>query len=213
MCPKYCGHHSYSYEIGYYFCYSHTLDFKEEEKYMRNNKQVIFKIFRLDKNIYNELASEISNFQIAVAIYVTGFIFMGLAGLSFLRNSLTYLEENLGLIIGSLPAQNATELTNLINDFQNVFESQQIFGLLVSYLLSSFVSGFIGIGLIYLLLSRFFRKETNFRQIGIIFGFSNIPVFLNGVIFFSSSIPLQIFTIIGSAIFALICLILSNLSR
>ena len=118
---------------------------------MRNNKQVIFKIFRLDKNIYNELASEISNFQIAVAIYVTGFIFMGLAGLSFLRNSLTYLEENLGLIIGSLPAQNATELTNLINDFQNVFESQQIFGLLVSYLLSSFVSGFIGVGLIYLL--------------------------------------------------------------
>ena len=131
---------------------------------------------------------------------------MGLAGLSFLRNSLTYLEENLGLIIGSLPAQNATELTNLINDFQNVFESQQIFGLLVSYLLSSFVSGFIGVGLIYLLLSRFFRKETNFRQIGIIFGFSNIPVFLNGVIFFSNSIPLQIFTITGSAIFALICL-------
>lgn len=173
---------------------------------MRNNKQVIFKIFRLDKNIYNELASEISNFQIAVAIYVTGFIFMGLAGLSFLRNSLTYLEENLGLIIGSLPAQNATELTNLINDFQNVFESQQIFGLLVSYLLSSFVSGFIGVGLIYLLLSRFFRKETNFRQIGIIFGFSNIPVFLNGVIFFSNSIPFQIFTITGSAIFALICL-------
>ena len=173
---------------------------------MRNNKQVIFKIFMLDKNIYNELASEISNFQIAVAIYVTGFIFMGLAGLSFLRNSLTYLEENLGLIIGSLPAQNATELTNLINDFQNVFESQQIFGLLVSYLLSSFVSGFIGVGLIYLLLSRFFRKETNFRQIGIIFGFSNIPVFLNGVIFFSNSIPFQIFTITGSAIFALICL-------
>ena len=173
---------------------------------MRNNKQVIFKIFRLDKNIYNELASEISNFQIAVAIYVTGFLFMGLAGLSFLRNSLTYLEENLGLIIGSLPAQNATELTNLINDFQNVFESQQIFGLLVSYLLSSFVSGFIGVGLIYLLLSRFFRKETNFRQIGIIYGFSNIPVFLNGVIFFSNSIPLQIFTITGSAIFALICL-------
>ena len=58
----------------------------------------------------------------------------------------------------------------------------------------------------FLLLTRFFRKETNFRQVGIIYGFSNIPVFLNGVIFFINSIPLQIFLIIGTAIFALVCL-------
>ena len=173
---------------------------------MRNNRQLIFKIFRLDKNIYNELASEAINFQNAIAIYNSGFLFSGLAALNFLRNSLVYLEENLGLIVGTLPAQTVNELNNLIREFENVFDSQQLFGLLTSYLISSFVSGFVGVGLVYLLLTRFFRKETDFRQVGIIYGFSNIPVFLNGVIFFTSSIPLQIFLIIGTAIFALVCL-------
>ena len=174
---------------------------------MGNNRQVILKIFRLDKNIYNELASEVSNFQIAIAIYISGFLFSGLAALNFLRNSLVYLEENLGLIVGTLPAQTVNELNNLIREFENVFNSQQLFGLLTSYLISSFVSGFVGVGLVYLLLTRFFRKETDFRQVGIIYGFSNIPVFLNGVIFFTSSIPLQIFLIIGTAVFALGCLV------
>ena len=173
---------------------------------MGNNRQVILKIFRLDKNIYNELASEVSNFQIAIAIYISGFLFSSLAALNFLRNSLVYLEENLGLIVGTLPVQTVNELNNLIREFENVFNSQQLFGLLTSYLISSFVSGFVGVGLVYLLLTRFFRKETDFRQVGIIYGFSNIPVFLNGVIFFTSSIPLQIFLIIGTAIFALVCL-------
>ncbi len=144
---------------------------------MGNNRQVILKIFRLDKNIYNELASEVSNFQIAIAIYISGFLFSGLAALNFLRNSLVYLEENLGLIVGTLPAQTVNELNNLIREFENVFNSQQLFGLLTSYLISSFVSGFVGVGLVYLLLTRFFRKETDFRQVGIIYGFSNIPVF------------------------------------
>ena len=173
---------------------------------MGNNRQVILKIFRLDKNIYNELASEVSNFQIAIAIYISGFLFSGRAALNFLRNSLVYLEENLGLIGGTLPVQTVKELNNLIREFENVFDSQQLIGLLTSYLISSFVSGFIGVGLVYLLLTRFFRKETDFRQVGIIYGFSNIPVFLNGVIFFTSSIPIQIFLIIGTAIFALVCL-------
>ena len=173
---------------------------------MGNNRQVILKIFRLDNNIYNELASEITNFQIAIAIYVSGFLLSGLAALSFLRNSLVYLEQNIGLIVGTLPAQTVNELNNLIREFQNVFDSQQLFGLLISYLITSFLSGFITVGLIYLLLTRFFRKETNFRQVGIIYGFSNIPVFLNGLIFFTNSIPLQIFLIIGTAIFTLVCL-------
>ena len=106
---------------------------------MGNNRQVILKIFRLDKNIYNELASEVSNFQIAIAIYISGFLFSGLAALNFLRNSLVYLEENLGLIVGTLPAQTVNELNNLIREFENVFNSQQLFGLLTSYLISSFV--------------------------------------------------------------------------
>ena len=173
---------------------------------MGNNRQVILKIFRLDNNIYNELASEITNFQIAIAIYVSGFLLSGLAALSFLRNSLVYLEQNIGFIVGTLPAQTVNELNNLIREFQNVFDSQQLFGLLISYLITSFLSGFITVGLIYLLLTRFFRKETNFRQVGIIYGFSNIPVFLNGIIFFTNSIPLQIFLIIGTAIFTLVCL-------
>ena len=90
---------------------------------MGNNRQVILKIFRLDKNIYNELASEVSNFQIAIAIYISGFLFSGLAALNFLRNSLVYLEENLGLIVGTLPVQTVNELNTLIREFENVFDS------------------------------------------------------------------------------------------
>ena len=133
--------------------------------------------------------------------------FSGLAALNFFKK-LACLSwgKIFALIVGTLPAQTVNELNNLIREFENVFNSQQLFGLLTSYLISSFVSGFVGVGLVYLLLTRFFRKETDFRQVGIIYGFSNIPVFLNGVIFFTSSIPLQIFLIIGTAIFALVCL-------
>ena len=173
---------------------------------MRINRKVILKILKLDKNIYNELASEPSNFQIAIAIYVSGFLLSGIAILSFLRTSLSYLEENLSLIVGTLPIETVNELNNLINEFENIFNSQEIFSLLLSYLISSFSSGFIGAGIVYLLLTRFFRKESNFKQVGIIYGFSNLPVFLNAIIFFTNSIPLQIFLIIGTAIFALVCL-------
>ena len=55
---------------------------------MRINRKVILKILKLDKNIYNELASEPSNFQIAIAIYVSGFLLSGIAFLSFFRTSL-----------------------------------------------------------------------------------------------------------------------------
>ncbi len=173
---------------------------------MRINRKVILKILKLDKNIYNELASEPSNFQIAIAIYVSGFLLSGIAFLSFFRTSLSYLEENLSLIVGTLPIETVNELNNLINEFQNIFNSQEIFSLLLSYLISSFSSGFIGVGIVYLLLTRFFRKESNFKQVGIIYGFSHLPVFLNGIIFFTNSIPLQIFLILGTAIFVLVCL-------
>ena len=123
-----------------------------------------------------------------------------------MRTSFSYLEENLSLIGGTLPIETVNELNNLINEFENIFNSQEIFSLLLSYLISSFSSGFIGVGIVYLLLTRFFRKESNFKQVGIIYGFSNLPVFLNGIIFFTNSIPLQIFLIIGTAIFALVCL-------
>ena len=173
---------------------------------MRINRKVILKILRLDKNIYNELASELSNFKIAITIYILGFLLSGIAVMSFLRNSLSYLEENLSLIVGTLPIETINELNYLITEFENIFNSQEIFSLLLSYLISSFSSGFIGVGIVYLLLTRFFRKESNFKQVGIIYGFSNLPVFLNGIIFFTNSIPLQIFLIIGTAIFALVCL-------
>ncbi len=173
---------------------------------MRINRKVILKILRLDKNIYNELASELSNFKIAITIYILGFLLSGIAVMSFLRNSLSYLEENLSLIVGTLPIETINELNYLITEFENIFNSQQIFSLLTSYLISSFTSGFIGVGIVYLLLTRFFRKETDIKQVGIIYGFSYLPVFLNGIIFFTNSIPLQIFLIISTAIFALVCL-------
>ena len=173
---------------------------------MRINRKVISKILKLDKNIYNELASEPSNFQIAIAIYVSGFLLNGITNLSFLRTSLPYLEENLSLIVGTIPTETVNELLKSINDLKNILNSQEIFSLLLSYLISSFTSGFIGVGIVYLFLTRFFRKESNFKQVGIIYGFSHLPVFLNGIIFFTISIPLQIFLIIGTPIFALVCL-------
>ena len=81
---------------------------------MRINRKVILKILRLDKNIYNELASELSNFKIAITIYILGFLLSGIAVMSFLRNSLSYLEENLSLIVGTLPIETINELNYLI---------------------------------------------------------------------------------------------------
>ena len=62
---------------------------------MRINRKVILKILKLDKNIYNELASEPSNFQIAIAIYVSGFLLSGIAILSFFVELLCHISKKI----------------------------------------------------------------------------------------------------------------------
>ena len=131
---------------------------------MRINRKVILKILKLDKNIYNELASEVSNFQIAIAIYTGGFLLSGLASVVFIRDALTYLDENLSIFGTTLPFEQIDELNYLVNTFRSILDSQQIFGLLSNLLLSGILSGVLGVGFIYLLISRFFRKETSYKE-------------------------------------------------
>jgi hypothetical protein len=173
---------------------------------MRINRKVILKILRLDKNIYNELASEVSNFQIAIAIYTGGFLLSGLASVVLIRDALTYINENLSIFGTTLPIEQIGELNNLVNTLTSILDSQQIFGLLSNLLLSGILSGVLGVGFIYLLISRFFRKETSYKQLAIIYGFAYVPVLFNSIIFLTDSIWLQIFLIVGTSIFSLVCL-------
>jgi hypothetical protein len=55
-------------------------------------------------------------------------------------------------------------------------------------------------------LKYFFKKEPNLIFIGIIYGFSSVPILLNIPILFFNSIALQGIVLVVTSIFSLVCL-------
>ena len=171
---------------------------------MRNNT-IFYKVLKLDKYIYGELVTEKSSLQKGIAIWLSGSI-STLAVTTFLKNLVIYVKEIISVSSAELPQEAVLEFQTLIIEIEESFESINNVSTLISSQLFGFFNVFISVAIIYAALKYFFKKEPNLIFIGIIYGFSSVPILLNIPILFFNSIALQGIVLLVTSIFSLVCL-------
>ena len=172
---------------------------------MRNNT-IFYRVLKLDKYIYGELVTEKSSLQKAIAIWLSGSIISTLAVTTFLKNLVIYVKEIISVSSAELPQEAVLEFQTLIIEIEESFESINNVSTLISSQLFGFINVFISVAIIYAALKYFFKKEPNLIFIGIIYGFSSVPILLNIPILFFNSIALQGIVLLVTSIFSLVCL-------
>ena len=172
---------------------------------MRNNT-IFYRVLKLDKHIYGELVTEKSSLQKGIAIWVSGSIISTLAVTTFLKNLVIYVKEIISVSSAELPQEAVLEFQTLIIEIEESFESINNVSTLISSQLFGFINLFISVAIIYAALKYFFKKEPNLIFIGIIYGFSSVPILLNIPILFFNSIALQGIVLLVTSIFSLVCL-------
>ena len=172
---------------------------------MRNNT-IFYRVLKLDKYIYGELVTEKSSLQKAIAIWLSGSIISTLAVTTFLKNLVIYVKEIISVSGAELPQEAVLEFQTLIIEIEESFESINNVSTLISSQLFGFINVFISVAIIYAALKYFFKKEPNLIFIGIIYGFSSVPILLNIPILFFNSIALQGIVLLVTSIFSLVCL-------
>jgi hypothetical protein len=163
-------------------------------------------VLKLDKYIYGELVTEKSSLQKAIAIWLSGSIISTLAVTTFLKNLVIYVKEIISVSGAELPQEAVLEFQTLIIEIEESFESINNVSTLISSQLFGFINVFISVAIIYAALKYFFKKEPNLIFIGIIYGFSSVPILLNIPILFFNSIALQGIVLLVTSIFSLVCL-------
>ncbi|MDC3241537.1 hypothetical protein OAU06_01290 [Acidimicrobiia bacterium] len=172
---------------------------------MRKNT-IFYKVLKLDKYIYGELVTEKSSLQKGIAIWLSGSIISTLAVTTFLKNLVIYVKEIISVSSAELPQEAVLEFQTLIIEIEESFESINNVSTLISSQLFGFFNVFISVAIIYAALKYFFKKEPNLIFIGIIYGFSSVPILLNIPILFFNSIALQGIVLLVTSIFSLVCL-------
>lgn len=172
---------------------------------MRNNT-IFYRVLKLDKYIYGELVTEKSSLQKGIAIWLSGSIISTLAVTTFLKNLVIYVKEIISVSSTELPQEAVLEFQTLIIEIEESFESINNVSTLISSQLFGFINVFISVAIIYAALKYFFKKEPNLIFIGIIYGFSSVPILLNIPILFFNSIALQGIVLVVTSIFSLVCL-------
>jgi hypothetical protein len=172
---------------------------------MRNNT-IFYRVLKLDKYIYGELVTEKSSLQKAIAIWLSGSIISTLGVTTFLKNLVIYVKEIISVSGAELPQEAVLEFQTLIIEIEESFESINNVSTLISSQLFGFFNVFISVAIIYAALKYFFKKEPNLIFIGIIYGFSSVPILLNIPILFFNSIALQGIVLLVTSIFSLVCL-------
>ena len=124
-----------------------------------NDKNIILRILRLDKEIYNELLVQKGSFQKSIAIFVSTTILITMSGFRFISGLLDYLQENLILFQQEFSPEEFNMFKSLIEELQTFINSSSTISSLFSSSFSSFVSTVIGLVIIYLLLKFLFRKD------------------------------------------------------
>jgi len=163
-------------------------------------------VLKLDKYIYGELVTEKSSLQKGIAIWLSGSIISTLAVTTFLKNLVIYVKEIISVSSAELPQEAVLEFQTLIIEIEESFESINNVSTLISSQLFGFFNVFISVAIIYAALKYFFKKEPNLIFIGIIYGFSSVPILLNIPILFFNSIALQGIVLLVTSIFSLVCL-------
>ena len=172
---------------------------------MRNNT-IFYRVLQLDKYIYGELVTQKSSLQKAIAIWLSGSIISTLAVTTFLKNLVIYVKQIISESSADLPQDTVIEFQTLIIEVEESFDSIDNFSTLITSQIFGFVYIFISVLIIYAVLKYFFKRDPNLIFVGVIYGFSSIPILLNAPILFFDSIALQGVILLATSIFSLVCL-------
>ena len=172
---------------------------------MRNNT-IFYRVLQLDKYIYGELVTQKSSLQKAIAIWLSGSIISTLAVTTFLKNLVIYVKQIISESSADLPQDTVIEFQTLIIEVEESFDSIDNFSTLITSQIFGFVNIFISVLIIYAVLRYFFKRDPNLIFVGVVYGFSSIPILLNAPILFFDSIALQGVILLATSIFSLVCL-------
>lgn len=163
-------------------------------------------MLQLDKYIYGELVTQKSSLQKAIAIWLSGSIISTLAVTTFLKNLVIYVKQIISESSADLPQDTVIEFQTLIIEVEESFDSIDNFSTLITSQIFGFVNIFISVLIIYAVLKYFFKRDPNLIFVGVVYGFSSIPILLNAPILFFDSIALQGVILLATSIFSLVCL-------
>ena len=172
---------------------------------MRNNK-IFYRVLQLDKYIYGELVTEKSSIQKGITIWLSASIISTLAVTTFLKNLVIYVKQIISESSAELPQEAVPEFQTLIIEIEEGFESINNISTLITSQLFGFINVFVSVLIIYAVLKYFFKRDPNLIFVGVIYGFSSIPMLLNVPILFFNSIALQAVILLATSIFSLVCL-------
>ena len=172
---------------------------------MKNNT-IFYRVLQLDKNVYGELVMEQSSLQKGLAIWLSGSIISTLAITTFLKNLVIYVKEVISQSSSDLPQEAILDFQTLIIEIEEGFEAISNVTTLITSQLFGFINVVVSIIIIFAVLKYFFRRDPNIIFIGVIYGFSSIPVLLNAPILFFNSLTLQGMVLVATSIFSLVCL-------
>ena len=173
-----------------------------------NDKKIILRILRLDKEVYNELLVQDGSFQKSIAIFISTTILITMSGFRFITGLLDYLQENLILFQQDFQEEFSAEEFNmfksLIEELQTFINSSDSTSSLFSSAFSSLIATVIGLVIIYLILRFLFRKDPVPKDLLIINFFASTPCLLVVPALFVSSIFIQGLLILFVSIYSIV---------
>ena len=173
-----------------------------------NDKKIILRILRLDKEVYNELLVQDGSFQKSIAIFISTTILITMSGFRFITGLLDYLQENLILFQRDFQEEFSAEEFNmfksLIEELQTFINSSDSTSSLFSSAFSSLIATVIGLVIIYLILRFLFRKDPIPKDLLIINFFASTPCLLVVPALFVSSIFIQGLLILFVSIYSIV---------
>ena len=122
-----------------------------------SERQIISKILRLDKYIYNELLNLNGVLQKGIAIYLAVATLTTLSAFRFFNGMIEFLESNLVLFKGEMSDEEFQMFESLIDELSVIFAQQDsTSSVLISSIVSTSVTTIVGLVICFLILKFLF---------------------------------------------------------
>tara|TARA_Y100001958_G_C20957856_1_gene357835 strand:- start:21 stop:638 length:618 start_codon:yes stop_codon:yes gene_type:complete len=170
-----------------------------------SERQIISKILRLDKYIYNELLNLDGALQKGIAIYLAVATLTTLSAFRFFNGMIEFLESNLVFFRGEMSEEEFQMFRSLIDELSIIFVQQgSTTSVLISSIVSTSVTTVVGLLICFSILKFLFRKDPKPVDLFIISFFSSVPgLFVFPVLFVQDPL-VQALLVFITSIYALV---------
>ena len=170
-----------------------------------SERQIISKILRLNKYIYNELLNLNGALQKGIAIYLAVVTLTTLSTFRFFNGMIEFLESNLVIFKDEMSYEEFQMFRSLIDELSVIFVQQDsTSSVLISSIITTSVTTIIGLLICFLILKFLFRKDPKPIDLLIISFFSSVPGLLVFPVLFIQNPLLQALLVFITSIYALI---------